>query len=71
MSKNGDRRIITRRRSVVLWRGTVLAGLELVILGGRNNGRFNFEGRIDEVALSLRTVTAEEVGRHYRAAIGG
>ena len=41
-----------------------------VFIAGRNDGRFNFEGRIDEVAVYLRSVTAEEVQRHYRAATG-
>jgi hypothetical protein len=37
---------------------------------GRNDGRFNFEGRIDEVAIYLRSVPANELRRHYRAAAG-
>jgi len=41
-----------------------------IFIGGRNDGRFNFEGRIDEVAVYLRAIPAEEVQRHYRAAKG-
>jgi len=43
---------------------------EEVFIGGRSDGRFNFEGRIDEVAVYLRPVPAEEVQKHYRAATG-
>jgi hypothetical protein len=41
-----------------------------IFIGGRNDGRFNFEGRIDEVAVYPHAVPAEEVQRHYRAATG-
>ncbi len=40
-----------------------------IFVGGRNDGQFNFEGRIDEVAVYLRAVTADEVRKHYRAAV--
>jgi hypothetical protein len=40
-----------------------------VLIAGRNDGRFNFEGRIDEVAVYLRALPAEEVQKHYRAAV--
>lgn len=41
-----------------------------VFIAGRSDGQFNFEGRIDEVAVYLRAIPAEEVQRHYRAAAG-
>jgi len=41
-----------------------------VFIGGRSDGRFNFEGRIDEVAVYLRALPAKEVQQHHRAATG-
>jgi hypothetical protein len=37
-------------------------------IGGRSDGQFGFEGRIDEVAIYPRALTAQEIGNHYRAA---
>jgi len=41
-------------------------GTELFI-GGRNDNFANFEGKIDEVAVYDRALSAEEVSAHYRA----
>ena len=41
-----------------------------VFIGGRSDDQFNFEGRIDEVAIYLRALSAEEVQKHYRVAVG-
>lgn len=41
-----------------------------VFLGGRSDGRFNFEGRIDEAAIYLRPLPADELQNHHRAAMG-
>ncbi len=38
-----------------------------LFVGGHAEGRFNFEGRIDEVAVYTRALTAGEIQRHYRA----
>ena len=46
---------------------TVPAGENTVFLGGRNDGLFNFEGKIDEVALYPRALAATEVAAHYHA----
>jgi hypothetical protein len=39
-----------------------------LFVGGHAEGKFNFEGRIDEVAVYPRALPAAEVQRHYRAA---
>lgn len=39
-----------------------------LFIAGRNDGQFNFEGRIDEVAIYPRALAVGEVQRHYRAA---
>jgi hypothetical protein len=39
-------------------------------IGGRSDGQFGFEGRIDEVAFYGRALAADEVKRHYEAATG-
>ncbi|HUQ93105.1 MAG TPA: LamG-like jellyroll fold domain-containing protein [Bryobacteraceae bacterium] len=40
-----------------------------LFVGGHAEGRFNFEGRIDEVAVYPRALAAGEIQRHYRAAV--
>ena len=47
---------------------TAPPGPRALFLGGRPDGVANFEGRIDEVAIYARALSAEEIGRHYRAA---
>lgn len=37
-------------------------------IGGRSDGQYGFEGRIDEVALYPRPLSGDEIARHYRAA---
>jgi hypothetical protein len=39
-----------------------------VVIGGSMDGAFNFEGKIDEVALYPRALPASEINAHYRAA---
>src|SRR6185436_16343577 len=46
---------------------TVPAGENSVFVGGRNDGLFNFEGNLDEVALYPRALTATEIAAHYHA----
>ncbi len=46
---------------------TVPAGETTVFIGGRNDGMFNFEGKLDEVALYPRALPAEEIAAHYKA----
>lgn len=41
---------------------------EEIFLGGRSDGMFGFEGKIDEVALYPAALTAEQVVAHFRAA---
>ncbi len=40
-------------------------------VGGRTDGRAGFEGRIDEVAIFNRPLTARSIQTHYRKATGG
>ncbi len=42
------------------------AGETEIFFGGRNDNRFNFEGRIDEVALYGRAVNGEEAAAHFK-----
>ena len=37
-----------------------------VFIGGRNDGQFNFEGKLDEIALYPRPLTEDEISAHYR-----
>ena len=46
---------------------TVPAGESSLFIGGRNDGMFNFEGKLDEVALYPRALTAAEIAAHYEA----
>ncbi len=39
-----------------------------LFIGGHAEGQFNFEGRIDEVAVYPRALPTAELQRHYRAA---
>ncbi len=41
---------------------------EQVFIGGRNDGFANFEGRIDEVAIYDRPLSADEITKHHAAA---
>jgi hypothetical protein len=40
----------------------------MIWIGGRNDGQFGFEGRIDEVAVYPRALTGQEISKHYQAA---
>jgi hypothetical protein len=46
---------------------TVPSGEQTVFVGGRNDGLFNFEGKLDEVALYPRALTPDEIAAHYKA----
>ncbi len=46
---------------------TVPAGENSLFIGGRNDGMFNFEGKIDEVALYPRALAVSEITAHYKA----
>ena len=50
---------------------TVPAGENSIFVGGRNDGMFNFEGKLDEVALYPRALAASEVAAHYQASALG
>jgi hypothetical protein len=43
-------------------------GLVPILVGGRNDGFANLQGKMAEVAVYGRALTSEEVGRHHRAA---
>ena len=43
------------------------AGTEQIFIGGRCDNLFNFEGKINEVAVYNRPLNAEEVAEHYAA----
>ena len=49
------------------FRYTVPAGENTLFVGGRNDGMFNFEGKLDEVAVYNRALGAGEINAHYRA----
>ncbi len=46
---------------------TVPAGNNSLFIGGRNDGLFNFEGKLDEVAVYPRALSATEIASHYQA----
>ncbi len=46
---------------------TVPPGERAVFLGGRNDNLFGLEGRLDEVALYDRALSATEIAAHYKA----
>ncbi len=46
---------------------TVPAGENSVFIGGRNDNQFNFEGKLDEVAVYGRALASDEIVAHYRA----
>jgi putative membrane-bound dehydrogenase-like protein len=46
---------------------TIPAGNNSLFIGGRNDGLFGFEGKLDEVALYPRALSAVEIGAHYHA----
>ncbi len=45
----------------------VPSGEQTLFIGGRNDGKFGFEGKIDEVAVYPRALTPREILAHYRA----
>lgn len=46
---------------------TVPAGEGAIFLGGRNDGLFGFEGKLDEVAIFPRALAAAEIAALYQA----
>lgn len=50
------------------WASKAASGNSRVFLGGRSDNHAHFEGKLDEVALYRRALTAAEVRNHYRAA---
>ena len=45
------------------------ADTQQIFLGGRHDNSANFEGKIDEVAIYPHPLPADEIARHYRAAV--
>ena len=45
---------------------TLPGGVKDLFVGGRADNMFNFEGKIDEVAVYARALSAAEVARHYK-----
>ncbi|HPD15129.1 MAG TPA: LamG domain-containing protein [Planctomycetota bacterium] len=45
-------------------------GCETIFLGGRNDNIANFAGKLDEVAVFPRALSAEEIAKHFAAARG-
>ena len=48
-------------------RHTVPAGENALFIGGRNDSQFNFEGKLDEIAVYDRALSPGEVFAHYQA----
>jgi len=48
---------------------TLPAGVDQLFIGGRNDGFATWEGRLDEVAVYDRVLSAEQAAKHYTAAI--
>lgn len=46
---------------------TTPPGANTLFIGGRNDGLFNFEGKLDEVAVYTRALTAGEIAAHHQA----
>jgi len=46
---------------------TVPTGENSLFIGGRNDGLFNFEGKLDEVAVYPHALAAAEIAAHYQA----
>ncbi len=44
-------------------------GMQQFFIGGRCDNLFNFEGKIDEVAVYDRPLSAQEIAKHYAAAL--
>ena len=44
-------------------------GIQQFFIGGRCDNLFNFEGKIDEVAVYDRPLSAQEIAKHYAAAL--
>jgi hypothetical protein len=46
---------------------TVPAGEDSIFIGGSNDGMFNFEGKVDEVAIYRRALPTKEIAAHHKA----
>jgi hypothetical protein len=44
----------------------VPSGEQSIFVGGRGDGQFNFEGKLDEVALYPRALAPDEITAHYQ-----
>jgi hypothetical protein len=44
-----------------------LAGKHRILFGGRDDGSFGLEGRLDEIAVYTRVLGADEIAAHYAA----
>jgi hypothetical protein len=44
----------------------VPSGEQSIFVGGRSDGQFNFEGKLDEVALYPRALAPDEITAHYQ-----
>ena len=46
---------------------TVPSGERSLFMGGRNDGLFNFEGKLDEIAMYQRALIPSEISEHYQS----
>lgn len=46
---------------------TIPPGEQSLFMGGRNDGLFNFEGKLDEIAIYQRALVPSEISAHYQA----
>ena len=46
---------------------TIPEGEDALFLGGRNDNLFNFEGKLDEIAIYDRSLSPDEIEAHYKA----
>jgi hypothetical protein len=44
------------------------SGVEQIFVGGRNDNGFNFEGKIDEVSVFNRALSADEISKRFKLA---
>jgi len=46
---------------------TIPQGENTLFMGGRSDGLFNFEGKLDEIAVYSRALSTAEISTHYKA----
>jgi putative membrane-bound dehydrogenase-like protein len=49
-----------------IFKHTIPQGENALFMGGRNDGLFNFEGKLDEISVYTRALTALEIETHYK-----